>query len=315
VIETRLPSYERPHTRKNAAGYFVVPDMDVLDLFIGSEGTLAVVIEIEVRLLKKPQGLLSGVVFFESESDVLSFVSKARSRSLENRQTANAPGLDARALEFFDSESLTFLRQKYPNVPESAVGAIFFEQETTPESEDSLMSEWMIMLEDHRAMADSWFATNEQDQMKLREFRHQLPVLMNEWFARYEQRKVSTDMAVPDEAFPGMFQLYRETLKESGLRSTIFGHIGDNHVHVNILPRNDEEGVHARELYVKFLKHAASVGGTLSAEHGVGKLKREYLKLFYSDQQLREMALLKRAFDPKGILGRGNIFSADLLSG
>src|SRR4030095_11068565 len=172
-------------------------------------------------LLKKPQGLLSGVVFFESESDVLSFVSTARSRSLENRQTANAPGLDARALEFFDSESLTFLRQKYPNVPESAVGAIFFEQETTPESEDSLMSEWMIMLEDHRAMADSWFATNEQDQMKLREFRHQLPVLMNEWFARYEQRKVSTDMAVPDEAFPGMFQLYRETLKESGLRSTI----------------------------------------------------------------------------------------------
>ncbi|HJX91589.1 MAG TPA: FAD-linked oxidase C-terminal domain-containing protein, partial [Pyrinomonadaceae bacterium] len=139
--------------------------------------------------------------------------------------------------------------------------------------------------------------------------------LMNEWFARYEQRKVSTDMAVPDEAFPGMFQLYQETLRESGLRYTIFGHIGDNHVHVNILPRNDEEGVQARALYVKFLKHAASVGGTLSAEHGVGKLKREYLKLFYSEQQLREMALLKRAFDPNGILGRGNIFSADLLSG
>jgi len=57
------------------------------------------------------------------------------------------------------------------------------------------------------------------------------------------------------------------------------------------------------------------VGGTLSAEHGVGKLKREYLKLFYSEQQLREMALLKRAFDPNGILGRGNIFSTDLLSG
>ena len=66
-------------------------------------------------------------------------------------------------------------------------------------------------------------------------------------------------MAVPDEAFPGMFQLYQETLRESGLRYTIFGHIGDNHVHVNILPRNDEEGVQARELYVKFLQ-ACSVG-------------------------------------------------------
>ena len=314
VIEATLPTYEMPQTRKNASGYFVAPEMDVIDLFIGSEGTLGVVVEIEVRLLPKPKGLLSGVVFFESEADVLAFVAGARRRSLANRATKNV-GLDARALEFFDSESLNFLRQKYPNVPEKAVAAVFFEQETGAETEDSLLSEWMMLLEDHQAMSDSWFATNEQDQAKLREFRHQLPVLMNEWFARYEQRKVSTDMAVPDEAFPGMFQLYQETLRASGLRYTIFGHIGDNHVHVNILPRNDEEGARARELYVKFLKHAASVGGTLSAEHGVGKLKRDYLKLFYSEEQLHQMARLKLAFDPHGILGRGNIFSSDLLSG
>jgi D-lactate dehydrogenase (cytochrome) len=111
-----------------------------------------------------------------------------------------------------------------------------------------------------------------------------------------------------------VFRLYQETLRGSGLRYTIFGHIGDNHVHVNILPRDDAEGARARELYVEFLKHAAAVGGTLSAEHGVGKLKREYLRLFYSDDQLREMAALKRAFDPHGILGRGNIFSETLLS-
>ena len=151
--------------------------------------------------------------------------------------------------------------------------------------------------------------------MKLREFRHHLPVLMNEWFAKYGQRKVSTDMAVPDEVFPGMFQMYQETLSVSGLRHTIFGHIGDNHVHLNILPRDDEEGTRARELYVKFLKYAASVGGTLSAEHGVGKLKRDYLKLFYSEEHMREMFLLKSAFDPNRILGRGNIFSEESLSG
>ena len=76
----------------------------------------------------------------------------------------------------------------------------------------------------------------------MREFRHQLPVLMNEWFARYRQRKVSTDMAVPDEAFPGLFRLYKDTLESSGMRYTIFGHIGDNHVHVNILPRDRMKG-------------------------------------------------------------------------
>lgn len=314
AIETALPTYQMPQTRKNASAYFVAPDMDVIDLFIGSEGTLGVVVEVEARLLPKPAGLLSGVVFFESEVEVLEFVAGARSRSLANRAAKNQVGLDARALEFFDSESLGFLREKYPNVPGNAAGAIFFEQETTPDTEDSLMSEWMTLLESHHAISDSWFATNEQDQAKLREFRHHLPVLMNEWFARYEQRKVSTDMAVSDEVFPGIFRLYKESLRSSGLRYTIFGHIGDNHLHVNILPRNDAEGVRARELYVEYLKYAAAHVGTLSAEHGVGKLKREYLRLFYTEAQLREMATLKKAFDPNVILGRGNIFSEQLFS-
>ena len=176
-----------------------------------------------------------------------------------------------------------------------------------------MLARWQELLDQHHAFPDSWFATNEQDQAKLREFRHQLPVLMNEWFARYKQRKVSTDMAVPDDAFPGLFSLYKDTLRSSGLRYTIFGHIGDNHVHVNILPRDDEEGARARELYIQFLRYAASVGGTLSAEHGVGKLKRDYLRFFYTDAQLHEMAALKKALDPNGILGRGNIFSEELL--
>ena len=301
-IELALPDYRMPATRKNASGYFIAPEMDAIDLFIGSEGTLGVICEIEVKLVPKPEGLLSGVVFFADESDVLALVADARKRA------------DARAIEFFDNESLNFLREKYPNIPTEAVAAIFFEQETNEATEESVLSEWMTLLDQHHALTDSWFATNEQDQAKLREFRHQLPVLMNEWFAHYKQRKVSTDMAVPDNAFPGLFRLYKDTLRSSGLRYTIFGHIGDNHVHVNILPRDDAEGSRARELYVQFLKYAASVGGTLSAEHGVGKLKRDYLRYFYTDDQLRAMAAVKNALDPNGILGRGNIFSEDLLS-
>jgi D-lactate dehydrogenase (cytochrome) len=300
-IELTLPDFHMPATRKNATGYFIAPEMDAIDLFIGSEGTLGVICEIEVRLLPKPEGLLSGVVFFADEADVLALVADARKRA------------GARAIEFFDKESLNFLREKYPNIPPEAVGAIFFEQETTEATEEPVLSEWMSLLDQHHALSDSWFATNEQDQAKLREFRHQLPVLMNEWFAHYKQRKVSTDMAVPDSAFPGLFRLYKDTLTASTLRYTIFGHIGDNHVHVNILPRDDTEGARARDLYVQFLKYAASVGGTLSAEHGVGKLKRDYLRLFYTDAQLRAMASIKKALDPNGILGRGNIFSEELL--
>jgi len=300
-IEVQLPHYRMPATRKNATGYFVAPEMDAVDLFIGSEGTLGVIGEVEVKLLPKPEGLLSGVVFFANEEDVLALVREVRAH------------VDARAVEFFDHESLRFLRQKYPTIPAEAVAAIFFEQETTAATEDAVLDQWLELLDQHHALADSWFATNEQDQAKLREFRHQLPVLMNEWFAHYRQRKVSTDMSVPDDAFPGLFRLYKKTLQSSGLRYTIFGHIGDNHVHVNILPRDEAEGARAREMYVEFLKYAASVGGTLSAEHGVGKLKRDYLRLFYGDVQLHEMSAVKKALDPYSILGRGNIFSEELL--
>jgi len=335
-IEAKLPSVKMPRTRKHAAGYYIEPKMDVLDLFIGSEGTLGVVVEIETSLLPRPERLFSGVVFFSDEANLLAFVKELRDCSLRSRDEqkrtnqltvssdrhcgnseAERPGpnsIDARALEYFDVESLRFLRTRYPLIPAAATGAIFFEQETTEQTEGDLLQAWSTLLQAHNALDDdSWFATNEADHQRLVEFRHQLPVLMNEWFARHNQRKVSTDMAVPDEAFPRLLQFYRDTLCSSDLRYAIFGHIGDNHVHANILPRNDDEASTAREIYLQFVKQALQLGGTISAEHGIGKLKRQYLALLYSEKQLREMAALKRAFDPACILGRGNIFSEEYL--
>ena len=133
------------------------------------------------------------------------------------------------------------------------------------------------------------------------------------WFARHKQRKVSTDMAVPDKKFPEMLKFYEDNLRGSNLRYTIFGHIGDNHVHVNVLPRDDQEAEAAHTLYRRFIKKAVELGGTISAEHGIGKLKREYLGELYNEKQLKQMARLKRAFDPAAILGRGNIFSEEYL--
>jgi D-lactate dehydrogenase (cytochrome) len=318
TIETQLPTYRMPQVRKHASGYFVASEMDAIDLFIGSEGTLGVILEAQLRLLPEPEGVLSGVVFFDSEENLLSFVREARERSLKHRGSSptvtEGSFLDARALEYFDEESLNFLRQKYDTVPATAKGAIFFEQETTPATEDALMNEWLELLASHQALADqSWFAISEQDQTKLREFRHALPVLMNEWFARFRQRKVSTDMSVPDAEFPAMLRFYQDSLRGGDLRYTIFGHIGDNHVHVNILPRDDQESEKAWAIYHTFIRRAVDVGGTISAEHGIGKMKREYLRELYGVNHLREMARLKRAFDPAGILGRGNIFAEEFL--
>jgi len=318
VIETQLPSYQMPQVRKHASGYFVAPQMDVIDLFIGSEGTLGVIVESELKLLPKPEGLLSGVIFFAQEQSLLAFVRASREQSLAQRCSSptvrDGAVLGARALEYFDVESLRFLRQEYQSIPDGALGAIFFEQETTPQNEDLLMSDWLSLIEQHHALSDqSWFATNEQDHKKLREFRHALPVLMNEWFAKYKQRKVSTDMSVPDDTFAEMLTFYQQSLRGGDLRYTIFGHIGDNHVHVNILPRDDDQAAKAWEIYRRFIQKAVEIGGTISAEHGIGKLKREYLRELYGDQHLREMAALKSALDPAVILGRGNMFDEQFL--
>lgn len=312
-IEARLPTYTMPATRKHAAGYFTQPGMDLIDLFIGSEGTLGVVTEVELSLLTQPEGVLAGVVFFKSEDTLLAFVREARALSLKTRAESGA-GLDARALEYFDGEALKFLRERYPLVPLGAAGALFFEQETTAQTEEALMGEWLGLVETHDALADeSWFGTNEHDRAEMRAFRHALPVMVNEWLARRGQRKVSTDMAVPDDKFPEMLRFYKETLRAGRLSYVIFGHIGDNHVHVNILPRDDAEQAAARETYGRFVERAVALGGTISAEHGVGKIKREYLRALYGDAAMREMAELKRAFDPACVLGRGNVFPEEFL--
>ncbi|MBV9958637.1 MAG: FAD-binding oxidoreductase, partial [Acidobacteria bacterium] len=158
-IEAQLPSYHMPQTRKHASGYFVEPEMDALDLFIGSEGTLGVITEVETKLLPQPENVLSGVLFFKSEESLLAFVREARSLSLATRERREPRGMDARALEYFDSEALKFLRRSYALVPQWASGAIFFEQETTAATEDELMFAWLALIERHGALVDdSWFA-------------------------------------------------------------------------------------------------------------------------------------------------------------
>jgi D-lactate dehydrogenase (cytochrome) len=170
------------------------------------------------------------------------------------------------------------------------------------------------LLEKHNAdLERSWFATNVQDRDKMREFRHALPVSVNEFIARHKQRKVGTDMAVPDEAFPSFLKFYKETLDASGLDYVIFGHIGDCHLHANMLPKDENEAEKARHIYGRCIAQAIMLGGCVSAEHGIGKLKRKYLAAMMGERYLNEMAELKRAFDPNGILGRGNMFDETYL--
>lgn len=314
-ISAKVPTYKRPNVRKNVSGYFNEMPLDAIDLFIGSEGTLGVITEIELRLVLKPEGFFSGVVFFEKHGDLLGFVDEVKAASNGNALTDVRASARVRAsaslVEYFDDRALSFIREKFPETPEAMAGAVYFEQETTAETEDALFEAWNEMLERHGADIDgSWFTTTDADREKLRAFRHALPVAVNERVVRNKQKKIGTDMAVPDENFAGFLKFQKEMLDASGIDYVIFGHIGDCHLHANLLPKTDEEATRSRHIYGRFVAQTIMLGGCVSAEHGIGKLKSKYLYVAMGERYLNEMAELKKAFDPKGILGRGNMFDA-----
>ncbi|MCO6511624.1 MAG: FAD-binding oxidoreductase [Aridibacter famidurans] len=312
-IAAKVPTYRKPDVRKDACGFVSGEGVDAIDLFIGSEGTLGIITEVELALVPKPSGSLSGIVFFREESDLLDLVRAAREASFATR-AGRSEGIDAALIEYFDRHSLDLIAEKFPEAPEGMAGAVFFEQETTDDNEDALFDAWNELFEGHNAeMEQSWFAVSENDLAKMREFRHALPVAVNERVVRNKQKKIGTDMALPDETFPSFLDYCRGKLDSSGLEYVIFGHIGDNHLHINLLPKDDNEAVRARHLYGRFIAQSIMLGGTVSAEHGIGKLKSRYLYVMYGERYLNEMADLKRAFDPEFRLGPGNMIDRKYL--
>jgi FAD/FMN-containing dehydrogenase len=284
-----------PAVTKNTAGYLLRPGMDWVDLFVGSEGTLGVVTEATLRLVPAPQAVLAGLVFFPSDDEAVSAVEQWRG-------TARA-----RMLEYFDRPSLDLLRSRFPEIPAAARAAILFDQEMESE-DDPEIDLWLERLEGTGALVEeSWFATSPNDRERFRRFRHTLPELVNDAVRRSGAMKMNTDFAVPLERNGEMLAYYRRRLEEEFPgRYVIFGHIGDAHVHVNLFsdPANPRP---AAALLEEFARRAVELGGTVAAEHGVGKRKAHLLGLQYAPEDLEAMRAVKRRFDPAGILGRGTM--------
>ncbi|MFH0764119.1 MAG: FAD-binding oxidoreductase [Candidatus Omnitrophota bacterium] len=300
-IDIPMPAYKMPNV-KSSAGYYAKPGMDIIDLFIGQEGTLSVIVEIGMELVRKPAGIFSSFVFFDREPDAWLFAKDAKI----------ARGI--LSVEYFDSNALGFLYEKNTNVPRGKKAAIFFEQETDGSIDDAAIGEWLNLIEKHNSSMDStWAAMNEKDARIFTRLRYAIPESVNEIFRRSGFKKLSADIAVPDDKFIEMMDFYMDAFKKENLAHVIFGHIGENHVHANILPGSPDEERDARDLILAFVRKGLSLGGTVSAEHGIGKIKHMYLEEMYGKQGILEMAGIKKAFDPNCILGLDNIFPKEYL--
>ena len=315
LISLKLPKITMPNT-KNASGYYIKDDMDAIDLFIGSDGTLGLITEIEIKLLPLPKVIWGVTCFFDCDDAAADFVSNVRK---------NADHIAS--LEFFDSNALDILRtQKENSTAFSALPyidprygcAVYVELHCDSEDQAHkiLFQVGDIMESSGGNPNFTWVAKTQSDRDKLQFFRHAVPESVNMLIDKRKKEdpvitKLGSDMSVPNEHLKDVMSVYAETLKDSGLEYASWGHIGDNHIHVNILPRNGEDYKKGKALFEKWAAIVTEMGGAVSAEHGVGKLKAPFLTIMYGENHIDEMADLKLSLDPKGLFGRGNMFSLD----
>lgn len=318
-ISLELPTYEMPRC-KNASGYYVEDDMDAIDLVIGSDGTLGVLTRIELALTPAPAVTWGVSTFYASERSALDATERLR-----------AELADAAALEYFDGAALDILRRQrgssaaFSSLAEPPAGAracVYVELQCTDEA--AALADVRRIAGVLRAVGSdadgTWVARTEVDREALQFFRHAVPESVNMLIDERRRAdpsitKLGSDMAVPDERLHDVVELYRRTLAEAGLESAAWGHIGNNHLHVNILPRDAGDYARGKELFAGWAREVTRMGGAVSAEHGVGKLKRGFLETMYGPEHLREMARAKLALDPLGQLGRGNLFDETYLEG
>lgn len=314
-MRVRLPGYRQPLT-KNAAGYYSETNMDLVDLFIGSEGTLGVICEVEIKLIPAPETSSAAVLFFAAEDAAIRFIHEIRGQK---------SGLGLEAIEYFGPNALGFLRKSRRHngaasgvpacLPDAAANAVYVDIGCAKKRLQNILSEIAKIAAASGADPEAcWSAQSRDERERLRLFRHALPEAVNTRIAELQRgcaqiTKLGTDMAVPDDCLPAVIAMYRHELEQAGLEYVIFGHIGDNHLHVNILPHTLREYEKGKALYLQFAKEVVNMGGSPAAEHGIGKLKREFLELLVGKQGIDDMRKVKKALDPKNRLGRGTLFS------
>lgn len=309
--DRRLSVPEVPHpVARCVAGYDLKDGGDLVDLIVGSEGTLAVVVEVELALVRAPQGLLALFVFLPPAVSGLACVAALRAESDLALLTA----------EFMDAESLRLLREfqqrgqggDIPSFPADAGSALFLEFETTDEAgfERTLEVLDRVLSGMGASLDATWAGEDEAERQRMRHLRHAVPEAVNTWIRERARtvpglHKVGTDLAVPDESAAALFAAYADVRARAGMRSVLFGHAAENHLHLNFLPENKDDLARAHELHVFLATETVRLGGAVTAEHGIGRLKRDLVAVQFGDRGVEALRTIKHFMDPDSILNRG----------
>ena len=288
--------HRRSH-EKNTVGFAVAHHP--VDWFVGSEGTLGVVLEAELTLLPLPEHVTGMWVPFSALDDALAFVVAAR-----------ASALMPRCLEFFDSRAFPLVRDAAADPAWApGAGAVVYLEDVSPVTS---FDDWLALAELHHAMVDDIRVADDEPALReARRLRHAVPAAMNEAGAArrpFGGRKVSTDWAVPHELLGVALRHAADAvMNHSSPVPVIYGHAGNGHPHQNFIARDADELARVNSAVEETLHHVLALGGTVAAEHGIGKLKRKWLPLQATPMEIAVMRGLKNALDPRGLMAPGNV--------
>ncbi len=341
-IAIAVPSYAMPQVPKRSAGYHAAPGMDLVDLFIGSEGTLGVITEVTCRILSPTPASALALVPCTSEAQGLELVDAIRRASRETWSSRDPRGIDAAAIEHLDRRSIEIVREDGEDarhnvsLPAETEIALLVQLElprglTRDEAFDQiagalddgaantplgrfcrLLAEAGVFEQTEIALPGD--ARRAEDLIAVREavpegVNRRVGIAKRDVDARIE--KTAADMIVPAARFADMMQVYRAGFSARGLDYAIWGHISDGNVHPNVIPRSYDDVVKGKEAILEFGREVARLGGSPLAEHGVGRspVKQALLRQLYGDAGIEQMRDVKRALDPTWKLAPGVIFS------
>jgi glycolate oxidase len=296
-VEAVLPTGERIRTgrstTKGVAGY------DVTSLLVGSEGTLAVLTDLTLKLLPNPRYVQTALAVFPSTEPAVKAVSAILAR-----------GILPRTLEYMDRDSIEAVRVMNPpyRFPAGAGAALILETDGESEAGTLEALERCLQVTTEHGAVDAFLAIDGKQRRDIWTSRR----LLSEATRKIKKKKVSEDIVVPRSRIPEMVARTAQLGEKHRLATCSFGHAGDGNLHTQVLFDDASEMPRVEALLDDLFDVVLALGGTITGEHGVGLSKKKYLPKELGDDVLSLQQRLKDAFDPVGILNPGKFLPEKL---
>ena len=274
--------------RKGVTGY------DLTSLLVGSEGTLAVFCEATLKLVPKPESVITLLALFPSAPAAAASV-----------LTLIGPALQPRCLELLDGVTLQALRDA-GNPIDSRAGAMLLIEVDGPERAAGEHAQRIGDACSQAGAIDVQVAAHAAQRDRLWAARREMSYAVK----KLARNKLAHDVVVPRVHVGALLEHVREQAERRGIRALTYGHAGDGALHVNFLWDDDEHVPEVERAVEALFRRVIALDGTLSAEHGIGLVKAPYLGLEQASGLIQLQENVKQVFDPKRLLNPGKIFAA-----